>query len=250
MDRWERSQRDNKVGEFYNAILGLPYIPAEDRLKISDVIACCGNDGMRTRCETGTAMGADIGKTDHVLIGEKISKERFRIIWAGKAPDFTVLHDIAKKFNVKSAVIDLRPYEESFRKFQKSEPYKVFGCEYRDRMKEFKKTDEQAGVYAIARTEMFDKTHALVVNKQIEIPRRCDAIDEFAKQVCNCAKVLEENERGDRIYRYRKLGDDHYRNALNYLYLAVQNLSGHDINPHSIPAGKPEEWNPLTWGLN
>jgi len=61
---------------------------------------------------------------------------------------------------------------------------------------------------------------------------------------------LEENERGDRIYRYRKLGDDHYRNALNYLYLAVQNLHDYDINPNPLPTARQEEWNPLTWCMN
>jgi len=50
-------------------------------------------------------------------------------------------------------------------------------------------------------------------------------VDRFAQEVRNIAKVLEEDpETGSREYRYRKLGEDHYRHALNYLYLASQRI--------------------------
>jgi hypothetical protein len=251
MARWEKCQIEGKIGEFRNSILGQPYIAAEDRLTISDVINCCGNDIMLSTCAQGTALGADIGKTDHVIIAQKKDKERARIIKICRVTGFPDIHDLAQRFNVKSAVIDLRPYEESFRKFQAEEPYKVFGCEYRDKMRTFMKEDEKDGVYVVSRTEMFDKTHAWVKNQQIEIPRQCDEVKEFAKQLCACAKVLEENEQGDRIYRYRKLGDDHYRNALNYLWLALLNLHDYEINPHPVHAGVQEEddYDVLGYGL-
>ena len=31
-------------------------------------------------------------------------------------------------------------------------------------------------------------------------------------------------ETGAKVYRYRKLGEDHYRHALNYFYLAAQKI--------------------------
>jgi hypothetical protein len=34
----------------------------------------------------------------------------------------------------------------------------------------------------------------------------------------------EDPETGSREFRYRKLGEDHYRHALNYLYLASQRI--------------------------
>jgi hypothetical protein len=251
MLRFQQSQRDGKIGEFTNSILGRPYIAAEDRLRIDDVMACCCNDGPESLSLKGTAMGADIGKTNHVVIAQKIDKKRGKIIYMARVKGFRTLHDLAKKFNVKSAVIDLRPYEESFRKFQQEEPYKVFGCEYRDRMRQFSKRDDQEGVYVIARTEMFDKTHAWVKDKGLIIPRKSAEVDEFAKQMCNCAKVLEENEQGDRIYRYRKLGDDHYRNAVNYLYLALLNLHDYDVRPPDqlVTTGNKSGYDVLHWGL-
>jgi hypothetical protein len=227
MDRWENDQREGKIGEFYNGVLGLPYIPAEDRLRHSDVYACCGGDVMRTDISISqTAMGADIGKHYHaVVIGEKVDKKRGKIIYMARVKGFKALHDLAKKYNVKSAVIDRRPYEEEFENFQKSEPYRVYGAEYKDRQKTSTKTDEKSGTYSLLRNWIFDVTHSWIVQKRVELPRRCAEVDEYVKQMCNCAKVLKVNEQGDRIYRYLKLGDDHYRSATNYLWLALNDLT-------------------------
>lgn len=252
MTRWEHDQREGKIGEFYNGVLGLPYIPAEDRLRQSDVFACCGNDTMRTELSiTETAMGVDVGKSYHtVVIGEKIDKERAKVIYLARVKGFDAVHDIAKKYNVKSAVVDIRPYEESFTKFQAGESYRVFGAEYKDKQREFLKTDEKAGVYSLLRNQIFDKTHHWVVNKKIEIPRRCAEVDEFARQMCNCAKVLHEDEEtGDRVYRYIKLGDDHYRSAMNYLYLALGDLTHYQGMGAIGFKMNQSNYNPLTFGL-
>lgn len=252
MDRWERDQRDGKIGEFYNGVLGLPYIPAEDRLRHSDVYACCGNDQMRTDISISeTAMGADIGKHYHtVVIGEKVDAKRAKIIYMARVKGFSALHDIAKKYNVKSAVIDRRPYEEEFENFQAAEPYRVFGAEYKDRQRAFCKTDDKSGTYSLLRTQIFDRSHAWFVSGEVEIPRRCAEVEEFARQMCNCAKVLEETDTGDRLYRYLKLGDDHYRSAVNYLIMALGDLShaqGMSAPGYKMVARK--EWNPLTIGM-
>ena len=252
MLRWEQDQRDGKIGEFYNGVLGLPYIPAEDRLTQEDVFVCCGNDVMRTELSISqTAMGVDVGKNYHtVLIGEKVDARRAKIIYMCRVKGFDAVHDIAKKYNVKSAVVDIRPYEESFAKFQKAEPYRVFGAEYKDKQREFLRTDEKAGVYSLLRNQIFDKTHQWVKNRDIEIPRRCAEVEEFAKQVCNCAKVLEETDQGDRVYRYVKLGDDHYRSAMNYLYMALGDLTQYQgMSTAGYGGEKAKEWNPLTFGL-
>ena len=48
-------------------------------------------------------------------------------------------------------------------------------------------------------------------------------MEAYAKEMKNTAKVLEENkETGTKVYRYRRLGADHYRHATNYYYLASQ----------------------------
>jgi hypothetical protein len=258
MDRWREAQIDRtKLGTFYNSILGFPYIPAEDKLLQSDVLACCGNDIMESSSVTETAMGVDIKKRCHnIIIARKVDSERSKIIYLVRVKGFDAVYDLALKFNVKSAVVCLRPYEEEFGKFRdkcQKKQIRVFGSEYNPSYKQkvFMKTDEKAGIYTLHRTQAFDKSHAYIKNKKVELPRQCGEVDEFAKQLCACAKVLEETEEGDRIYKYLKQGEEDYRNALNYLMIALEDLTSYQ--GMSAPGFKMEQqkvWNPLTHGLN
>ena len=244
----------SKMGLFYNSILGFSYIPLEDRLRRQDVFDCCGDDLMRPSSIIGTAMGADIMKTNRVVIAEKKSNGGAKVIYLARVSGFDALYDLVIKFNVKSAVICLRPYEESFRKFQArchKKEVKVFGSEYRDRQKNLQKTDEQSGVYSISRTEMMDKSHSWVKSGKLELPRKCEEVIVFAREMCDVAKVLETNEKtGDRIYRYRPIGDkqEHYRHAINYLMLALPNLHDYQIRFHPV-LETSSNYNPLTFGL-
>ncbi len=258
MSRWEEAQADgSKMGTFYNSMLGLPYMETEDRLTEADVFACCGDDVMRTGISIKeTAMGVDVGKAYHtVLIAEKVDKKRAKIIYMCRVKGFPAVHDIAKKYNVKSAVIDRRPYEEAFESFQAAEPYRVFGAQYPTTLKSsgpFLKTDEKAGTYTINKIQIFDKTQGWVTKKEIEIPRKCEEVNEFARQCCNCGKILEELPSGDRIYVYAKLGDqqDHYRNALHYLYIALGDLTawqGMGTPGYTTKSGSG--YDPLNYGL-
>lgn len=244
------------MGKFYNKFLGFAYIPFEDRLRQQDVFGCCGDDLMKTFSITGTAMGADIMKTNRVVIAEKKGKSKARIIYMARVSGFDALYDLAIKFNVKSGVICLRPYEESFRKFQEKcgkKDIRIFGSEYRDKQRNLIKTDDESGVYIVSRTEMMDKTHSWIKSGGLEIPRKCEEVKVFAKEVCNTAKVLETNEKtGDRIYRYRPVGDkiEHYRHTLNYLWLALLNLQDYDIQLLGVlPKEKESQYNVLRWGL-
>ncbi len=247
---------ESLMGKFYNKFLGFAYIPLEDRLRQQDVFDCCGDDLMKTSSILGTAMGVDIMKTNRVVVAEKKDKEKAKIIYMARVSGFDAAYDLAIKFNCKSIVACLRPYEESFRKFQakcKKKDIRVFGSEYRDKQRNLLKTDDESGVYVVSRTEMMDKTHGWVKNGKLEIPRKCEEVKVFAKEVCNTAKVLETNEKtGDRIYRYRPIGDkaEHYRHTLNYLWLALLNLHNYQIGLQSVLSEESgQKYDPLTWRL-
>ena len=258
MDDWEEAQIDgSKMGRFYNTYLGVPYIPLEDRLMQQEVFDCCGHDRMLTSSSTQTAMAADIMKTNRVVIAQKIGKNRTKIVYMARVSGFDALFELVQRFNVKSAVICLRPYEESFRKFQaKCYDYdknlKVFGSEYKDKQNVLIKTDEQSGVYSVARTEIMDRSQTWVRSGNLELPQKCAEVSIFAKECCNTAKTLETNEKtGDRTYRYRPVGDkqEHYRHCLNYLLLAVDNLN---FSQQLVSIGnnvESSDWNALDYGL-
>ena len=129
-------------------------------------------------------------------------------------------------------------------------------CTYKDKIKEGLKQDYDLGMMELARTEICDQTHIAIKRGEYIFPRKNAALEEYAKQMSNIAKILEEDEkRGTKIYRYRKLGADHFRHATNYFEVAVKNLSeAYEQDPmrsflETITESKKDEYNPLTYGL-
>jgi len=176
-----------------------------------------------------------VGKIKHVVIGVKVDKKRYEILRACKVDSFQDIWDLAKRYNVKSDVVDIRPYEDEARAYQKSSGHKTFLCEYSDTQISESAFNDNTGVVKAHRTGIFDQTHRLFLEGYIRLPRQCPEIEEFARQCCNCARFEEKDKRsGTVVNRYRPTGDrqEHFRNALNYFILAA---SGHRIatvNPY------------------
>ncbi len=210
------------LADVYRLRLGLPYIAAEDRLTEAQVYGCCNNDGMYPSHEGPCAMGVDVGKIKHIVIGVKTGNEQYTIVKVVRLSAWEDIHDLARRFNVKSAVIDIRPYQDSVRKFQLEEPYRIFLCEYSSNPAYTRTWDTKRGIVKDYRTALFDETHRMVVTPgMLTIPRVSPEIKEFARQMCDAYKLLVTNDRtGAKEYRY-KGENEHYRNALNYFLLAA-----------------------------
>lgn len=219
------------IQEVYNSKLGMAYIAAENRLIQRDVYACCGLDPMPMSSKIRCAMGVDVGKHLHVVIGYRINKKQYRIIRMLSVSKFEDVHDLAKKYKVCMCVIDALPETHKVREFQKAESYPVYLCQYQDSLGTGRRLwNDDNGMVKVNRTEICDETHTLITTpKKCELPRRNREIEIYAKQMSNIAKVLEEDkETGAKIYRYRKLGADHYRHATNYFLLAVGQIKPND----------------------
>jgi hypothetical protein len=172
-------------------------------------------------------MGVDVGSVLHVVIAQKLTRKTMKIIKVGRYHSFNDLHDLARDFNVKSAVIDLFPEKRKVVEFQKAENFSVFGCNYVETRTGQIAWDEKDHIIKGNRTEICDMTHDMVSNPGgMVLPRRNSEIDEFTKEVCNIAKVLDEDpDTGARMFRYKKLStNDHYRHALNYCLLASERV--------------------------
>lgn len=213
---------EGNIADVYRLRLGLPYIAAEDRLTSPQVYECCGSEETPHSHSGPCAMGVDVGDTKHIVIGARTGNEQYKIFKTIQLTSWNDIHDLARRFNVKSAVIDMRPFRDTAMKFQAEEPYQVFLCEYSDNPAYLRTWDIKRGIVKDYRTALFDETHRMVVTPgMLTIPRYCSKIKEFAKQLCNTYKVLETNKRtGAKQYRY-KGKKEHYRNALNYFLLAA-----------------------------
>ncbi len=230
---------NGNLADVYRLRLGRPYSNRDEKLRRSEVIALCGQDLPATSHKGPCAMGVDVGKIKHVVIGIKSDKERYEILKSCKVESFRDIHDLARKYNVKSTVIDIRPYEDEARAYQKGHG-RTFLCEYSDSQIQESVFNDNTGVVKAHRTGIFDQTHRLFANGNITLPCQCPETEEFARQVCNCAKFEEKDKRsGGIVFRYRPTGDkqEHFRNALNYFVLAC---SGHRIKTVSRYAKKQE----------
>ena len=223
---------NGNIAEVYNSILGMAYIAAENRLTLNDVYSCCGSHILQTKDNGPCGMGIDVqGKTLVCVIGKKVG-ERKQIVWFGEVPDFTDAMEVMKRFNVRAVAVDAYPETRKAREFQANAGVPVWLCVYRDRVSTGDKPNDDTNMIDLARTEICDQTHMNVTKGNYIFPKRCPQVEEFAKQLCNIAKVLEEDERrGTKLYRYKKLGPDHYRHAMNYLEVAARKLPQATDNP-------------------
>jgi len=239
LEKYVNPPRGN-LGDVYRLDLGQAYIAAEDRLRKSDVFQCCGDRIPVSSHDGPCAMGVDVGKIKHIIIGGRTGPNSYQIYRTARLSNWHDISVMAEKFNVKSAVIDIRPYEDAARQFQAQERYRIWLCEYNESTPLGWIYNQNSGIVKVNRTEIFDATHRMVTEKGIlVIPRICPEIEEFATQLCATAKVLETNKKTKlSIYRYKKLGDEHYRNALNYFYLAA------DIKKIGIVTSRKNRYKP------
>jgi hypothetical protein len=220
--------------------LGMAYIDAENRLSMNDVWDIVGREPMMEKHPGPTAMGVDRGKDLHISIVDRPRDGTVRLVKACTRSMFSTesdkikglssldpLHDLIKQFGVNTVVIDNLPEPGKVRSFREGESgVEVYGCEYLEQGRGVVNWDSKLGVVKTNRTEICDLTHDLVVTPgSFELPRRSDIIEEYAKHLCNIARVMQEDpDTGSREMRYRKLGPDHYRHSLNYALLASKRI--------------------------
>lgn len=232
---------DGDLSEFYNSKLGMAYIRTESRLSKSDIYVCCGLDAIASRTVgVKTAMGVDVGKNQfHVVIGYPKTEKTYKVLYVGRVGSLNDVHDLAVKHSVTSVVIDAEPETWAVRDFQKAKSYRVVLCDYQERLKVPKKTDELLGLVTVRRTETCDSTHDVFASQRVELPRKGPEMEQFAMEMTNLAKVLQEDEfTGSRTFKYKKLGDEHYYHTFNYFMLACN--SSYELAPENNLRKFPE----------
>ena len=210
--------------------LGRPHIAAEDKLRPEDVYNCCGDNYTLNSHNGPCIMGLDCMKGKHLIIGARTGRDsyeiyKFSVIFGQGMDSWNEIFDLCRKFNVKSGVIDIRPYEDAARAFQKRAKFPIWLCEYKETTPLGSIYNPNTGIVSVCRTEIMDASHRLIVTPgNLVLPRReTPNMGEFVKQVCSPFKVREVNKKTQQeIYRYRKSGEDHFRHSLNYFILAAK----------------------------
>ena len=86
----------------------------------------------------------------------------------------------------------------------------------------------------VNRTEALDASRAVIREGKVTIPPPSREVEEFARHLSCEAKVLVENEEtGEKRYKYVRTGENHFSLAFTYALMALQEMD--------IPMS-PEEW--------
>lgn len=230
-DPWEileeyQDPPDGNLNDVVRLRLGKPFINAEDKLTVQQVLACCGASPQLNSHPGPTAMGVDVRRHKNVVIGIRVGSDRYRIVRVARVQTWDEVMQMARRFHVKSAVIDIRPYEDSAREFQRSANFRCYLCEYSESMPMGTQWNENTGIVKINRTEALDASHRLIASEtMLELPENCPEIKEFALECAATAKVSVTNKRTrQEVFRYKKCGTDpdDYRHALSYWFMAAQ----------------------------
>ncbi len=121
---------------FYNFILGLPYLSAEQRIPASLFLRNL-TDKEAEAAEDYNVMGIDTGsgtgKGNHVIIGNKTG-----IFWMGILTDkegndrWQQAAELIKFYDIRVTVIDGQPYTVEALSLAKQFPYRVYLCWFKD----------------------------------------------------------------------------------------------------------------------
>ena len=225
MERYFESEGTARA-EFMRSVLGIATVESSYQLTDKDVYDRCGRDTMRMSCTTECVMGVDVGSPMYVVIGIRTGDDAYEMVYAGSADDFQQLHDLAKKFNVRMAVLDAMPDIHASREFQQKEPYTVYRCQYSEQMPGQPKFDGKEGMVRCNRNEWCDKVYDVFASRRITIPSNCQTVKDYAVQMTSTAKTMIVNpETGLQRPRWIKVGDDHYFHATLYFLLGASRTS-------------------------
>ena len=209
---------------FQNLVIGVPYVEAENRLSIQQVLSLCSDDGIASSDNGPCSMGVDqMSKSLHVTIGKRVPNKAGKIIHIGIYKDWKELDGLMKNFNVNRCVCDAMPEIRNARSFADKYKGRVFLNFYREHQRGSYKWDEENVTVMCNRTESLDASHHEMQEGMIILPKECDIVKTFAEHLHNVGKDLEENEEtGSKRYVYKKLGEDHFRHSFNYECMARQ----------------------------
>ena len=220
--------------DFFNLVIGIGYVEAENRLSEEEILALCGSEGIQSHSYGAPCvMGVDDNARElHVVIGRR-SGNNIGIMYIGTVKEWDELDGLMESFNVGLCVVDAVPDAHSSQTFVHRHKGRGFRHFYSRHQKGSYAWNEKDYQVQTNRTESLDASHNVLRKGGIILPKRCKVTEEFAKHCHNTARKLEEEEEtdkktgmkrktGNKVYIWVKLGVDDYRHAFNYFCIALQ----------------------------
>jgi len=228
---------------FYNFVLGLPYLSAEQKIEASLFLRNIVKE--KTSGEDWNLMGADTGNENHIIIGN-----RKGIFWMGVLKDkpnstrWQQMAELIQFYDVRVGVVDALPYTEEAQALAKKFPYRIylnffkddpkmlevvrFGDEKKKRPEEF---EEEIKVLT-SRNRIYDDTISSLRRGQTRFAMPKDSLT-FQLLIKHAQTVYARtvtDKHGQEKREWTNLGADHFWLALIYWHIALKKRLKYEPN--------------------
>lgn len=228
-----RHKRDMSV--LFNDSLGIPYIEADARIEVHQVLALCGTEPQLAAFEGPSAMGVDQPKEEgqkfYVTIGYKMEGVPCKLARICYRTTWQEIGDLMSLYNVSRCVVDGLPDQDKARKFAQGFEGRVFMSYYAEKQKGAAKWNENDWSVSVDRTEIHNSLTRMVHGTKIALPRQDDDIKGFAKHLFNMARKTEKDDDTGSVRQvWKKTGADHWRHSACYMLMALDGI-GEYVKP-------------------
>lgn len=215
-----------KLRQFVNQCLGLPFRGDGEDVRAEDVRACVVPATARpfgSHC----ALGADIGKVIHVAIGGMVGNA----LHAAKYLTLQNWHDLERVIRaeqVASAVVDHNPERRNAETLCATFPNVVYRADHPEGMKSTYVWDAKTQIVQIAHVSAVDILLGRILRgpTALKIHKTAD-VETAIKHLSSLCIALEPRGKGGMLERrVVKMGPDHYAFATIYLEAAASRFVG------------------------
>ena len=226
--------------EFYNSKLGLPIIPKGSVITDENIQEAYSNYKNRSFLDRSSflTIGVDVGTWLHCIVLKwqfdpsisDMNDAGFpQVAYIEKFSNFNEIIGLIKEIRPRGGVIDAQPERRSALTVARMFPGIIFTCFYNEsRTREISSTNKNPldpiDTITADRTSWLDQSLGRFRSGKIKIPM--DTPKEFKDHLMNLVRSPERNQYGETIFRYKRRGDDHYAQALNYAELGLAVCSG------------------------
>jgi len=229
---------------FYNYVLGLPYLSAEQKVDASLFYRSQTN---KEPDRTGwNIMGMDAGKENHVIIGN----ERSGVFWIGVLKDrpnktrWQQAEELIEFYNVRVGVVDAQPYTEDAQALAGKFPYRVYLNFFKDdpkmlevmrfgdeREKRPEKFEDEIKVLT-SRNRIYDDTISALMRGEIpfSMPKDAPTFQLLIKHAQTVYARTVTDKFGQEKREWANLGADHLWTALIYWHIAMKKRLKYEPN--------------------
>jgi len=235
---------EGNLGDVLRLKIGLPYLDAQYGLSTSDVLLCCTQDPPATHSIVQTAIGVDVGKWLHVVIGYRITDDAYRIIACLIVRDFDELKLAARAFRAGTTCIDNEPELRAARNYQATGQGQIWLSDYVESVGPAH-YEINTRLVRVNRTEILDDTHFYLSHPgRLLLPKETQGVRQFAEECASMAKVVtKEPATGKQRAQYLSRGPDHFRHAFANFLLAAKLTAPIIVQQDATEASGSQAWN-------